>query len=221
MAKITQVRVVRRVPKEEYGFVEAEIIATVTAKEDVEAVIQELSDNIFSAAILSMEVGGSEDVSAGDVVVEDEETPAPKKSRKSKAKKVEDEDEEEEEEGDDEEDDEDDEEEPAPKKGSKKKASKKAKTEEEDDEDDVPSTKPKKKKGAKRSKKTTYDRENDEHKMILTEVIREEYPNFEKKKKLLARIKKASIKMDGRDFLDSDGNILVDFEDDFLDMLEK
>lgn len=174
--------------------------------------------------------------------VNEEEDEAPSKkssSKKNKAAKEEeeDEDETEEEEEDEEEESEDDsdgdedseeeeededeeEEEVKPKKGksakSKSATSSKGKSKQAKGAAGATSASKKKRKG----KVTPYDREKDLHKDMVSILLDGAFPKWEKKEKLVKKAKNASKKMDGADFLDSEGNILDSFREEFLEFMD-
>ncbi len=126
-------------------------------------------------------------------------------SRKSKAQKEE----ADEEAGDDEveiteEDDEAAEEKPKTK--GKKTAAKKVVEEPKEDEEQE-EEKPKTKKKARGA--SAYDRTDDTHKKLFSEKLDQKFPDWRTKKSKMAKL--ASSKLNGTDFLDSDGDVIPEF----------
>lgn len=72
----------------------------------------------------------------------------------------------------------------------------------------------KKKAGKKafKSKPQAYDRENDTHKEIFSGVLKAVAPTWKKDAKLKAKAKSTSVKLEGSDFLDGDGEVLASFK---------
>jgi hypothetical protein len=121
------------------------------------------------------------------------------------------------------------------KNGSKKESSKKVVKEEsseeeiseEVDEEDSDSSDedteeelPKKKKATKKTKAkvTVYERSNTLHQKILGEYLDDNLPGWTKKYAKQSRT--TSNKMEGKDFLDQDGEILESFGSDFIKKLK-
>lgn len=92
--------------------------------------------------------------------------------------------------------------------------------EDESDSEEESSSKKTKSKKKGRSKSTTYDREDDLHKKLVGEMLDDNFPKWDKKKSLKKLAIKASKSMQGEDFLDSDGDILEDFQEKFLEQME-
>lgn len=97
--------------------------------------------------------------------------------------------------------------------GSKKSASKEV-SQEDDKEKDQVIAPPKR----RATKTTPYDRKNDLHKKLVAEYLDEAMPVW--KEKLPNRAQVVSVKMNGKDFLDADGNILQSFKDEYLKLLK-
>lgn len=81
--------------------------------------------------------------------------------------------------------------------------------EEEEEEEEKPKAKALKKKGS------TYSRNSDLHKKLFVEMLNEELGEGWVKKNA-GRAKTASIKMEGKNFLDADGEILPEFTKETL-----
>jgi len=113
-----------------------------------------------------------------------------------------------------EEEEEEEEEEKAPaKKTTKKKVEPEPEEDDEDDADDADDAEeaPKAVKGkAVKKKGSVYDRNSDLHKKLFVELLNSELGDSWVKKNA-GRAKTASIKMEGKNFLDADGEILADF----------
>lgn len=109
---------------------------------------------------------------------------------------------------------EEEEEENAPaKKTTKKKVEPEPEEDDADDEDDEDDEEeaPKAVKGkAVKKKGSVYDRNSDLHKKLFVELLNSELGDSWVKKNA-GRAKTASIKMEGKNFLDADGEILADF----------
>lgn len=80
-----------------------------------------------------------------------------------------------------------------------------------------PEEKPKKKRKApaKKSfkpKPQVYDRENDTHKEIFSGLLKSLSPNWKKDSKLKIQAKNASVKLEGEEFLDHEGEVLEAFK---------
>ena len=226
--KVTNIHIVRRMPREEYGYEEVTINAELGAKDvPVEKLIElrQLAAEGLNALLegeqLAVEVrGNSKDLKKVAKELK-EETAKRKKSSKKKIDLEEDEDfgGDEDEEDDEEiqdfdaeyEDDlegDEDEEEEAPK--PKKKTSSKATGVE------TSAKKATKKKG----KVTPYDREKELHKKIVGEMLDEAKPKWDKNADLVKRSRIASKNFDGEDFLDSEGSVLEDFRKEFLGFMK-
>lgn len=112
------------------------------------------------------------------------------------------------------EEEEEEEEEKAPaKKTTKKKVEPEPEEDDEDDADDADDAEeaPKAVKGkAVKKKGSVYDRNSDLHKKLFVELLNSELGDSWVKKNA-GRAKTASIKMEGKNFLDADGEILADF----------
>jgi type IV secretory pathway VirB10-like protein len=99
------------------------------------------------------------------------------------------------------------------KKAPAKSASKKVSSEEDEedaeaDEEEAPKKKSFKKKGS------SYSRNSDLHKKLFVEAMNETLPGFLKKN--AGRAKTVSIKMEGKDFLDAEGQILPTFKKEMV-----
>lgn len=221
--KVTNIHLVRRIPREEYGYEEVTINAELTAKEDPREKLVELRQ---------LAADGLEAIISQKPQAEEAPKKAAKKSSK-KAKEIDleededfggDEDEELEdiEDFDDEEEDEDldgdeDEEEEKPKtKKSKAAPATKASTKTTGAKTSAPKA-TKKRKG----KVTPFDRELPLHKKLVGEMLDEEKPKWSKKEILVKKARVASKAMDGEDFLDSEGAILESFKSEFLRFFPK
>lgn len=132
-----------------------------------------------------------------------------KTSKKKAAKKVEPAPEEEEEEEFIDDDTEEEPAKPVAKKTTKKKAAKKA------------TGKKTTKKKASRKKKTPYDRNLALHKKLVGEMLAEELPDWKEDSAIKALVKKASVEMEGEDFLDDGGAILESFREEFISLTEE
>lgn len=75
----------------------------------------------------------------------------------------------------------------------------------EEEEEEKPAPKKGKKKGS------PYSRANETHKVLFTETLKEINPKWNKSDAGKAKAKKASMEMDGEDFLDAEGEILPSF----------
>ena len=69
-----------------------------------------------------------------------------------------------------------------------------------------------------KSRATSYSRVDDLHKKIVGDFLNEEVPGWNKKYKENALL--ASKKMNGKDFLDADGEVIESFKKDFLRVLK-
>lgn len=93
-------------------------------------------------------------------------------------------------------------------------------SEDEDDEEKKPAKGKAKKPAAKKpaaktprkKKPQVYDRESDTHKEIFSTVLKGVSPNWKKDAKLKAKAKSASVKLEGADFLDAEGEVLASFK---------
>lgn len=83
----------------------------------------------------------------------------------------------------------------------------------EEEEEEAPAKPAKKFK----SKATAYNRKDDMHKTIVGKMLTKAFPDW--KKKLLKNAQEASKKMEGKDFLDNEGNVLATFEKEFKKMM--
>jgi hypothetical protein len=64
-----------------------------------------------------------------------------------------------------------------------------------------------------RSKTQVYQRGNDTHKELFSGVLKDVAPSWKKTDESKALAKKASIKMEGKDFLDADGEVFPSFKE--------
>jgi hypothetical protein len=85
-----------------------------------------------------------------------------------------------------------------------------------DDEKSVKEVVAKKK---KKSKSSAYDRKNDLHKKLVAEYLDGAYPNWKETKSERAQV--VSVKMNGKDFLNDEGEMLEEFKIEFLSHLKK
>jgi hypothetical protein len=83
-------------------------------------------------------------------------------------------------------------------------------------EEEVEEAKPKKN---LKKKGSTYSRESDLHKKLFVEIINEDMPDGWLKKNA-GRAKTVSMKMNGMDFLDADGDVLESFKKSMIQMLK-
>lgn len=72
-----------------------------------------------------------------------------------------------------------------------------------------------KKKKPRKSKAAAYSRNSAEHKAIFGDVMDDLYPDWNEKLRKTARL--ASVKLEGKDFLDADGEVV----DSFISALKK
>lgn len=180
------IKVTKRITTGDYEYEEVTIEAAIEKGESVEEVIAEIKETIASG--LSAEKKTSQK--------NKHTNDAP--SRKSKAQK---------EEADDESGDDEveiTEEKPKPK--DKKTAAKKV-VEETEEDDEQEEEKPKTKKKAKGA--SAYDRTDDTHKKLFSEKLDQKFPDWRTKKSKMAKL--ASSKLNGTDFLDSDGDVIPEF----------
>jgi len=99
---------------------------------------------------------------------------------------------------------------------------------EEEVVEEVVEEKPKKKGKAKGTKELTpkkgknipYDREDDNLKNRLTQILNTWYPDWKKDEATKAAAKKASVSLVGIDFLDSEGEVLESFMEEFQTIME-
>lgn len=83
---------------------------------------------------------------------------------------------------------------------------------EEVDEVEEEEEKPKAKRGPRtKSKAAKYDRSNETHKKLFAEMLAKMQPKWSKEPRLREAAKKASAKLEGKEFLDKEGELLNDF----------
>lgn len=197
--KVKTITISRRLPTEQYGYVDVQATAELTASEDTAESIQELR----SIVELGLGIGAGAESEAEETEEQEEEKPT-KKTAKKASKKVEEETEEEEESEDEESDEEEESEEET----------------EEEEEEEKPAKKAAKKTtaspGKKRKMGATYDREDAVHKTLIGEMLNANFPNWTKKGDLKAKAKSISVKMDGKEFQDAEGDILESFSKEFI-----
>lgn len=100
---------------------------------------------------------------------------------------------------------------PKKKKASKKKETEVAEPEETEEAEEVAAEEtPKKKK--KKVSPQTYDRTNEKHKAILSGILKSVAPNWKKSDALVKKAKRLSKEMQGKDFLDDNGEIYKSFK---------
>lgn len=88
-----------------------------------------------------------------------------------------------------------------------------------EDADEQEDEKPVKKKKFK-SKAQVYDRENETHKELFTQVLKEVAPDWKKTPESKVKAKDASQKLVGKEFLDSDGEVLETFKADVKKLMK-
>lgn len=82
-------------------------------------------------------------------------------------------------------------------------------TEAEEEEEEV---KPAAKKKNFKKKSVAYTRNNETHKMLFIDLLSSIAPDWKKEEKSKAKAKAASLKLEGVDFLDADGEPLEEFK---------
>lgn len=201
----TKITVTRRIPVEEYGFAEYVMESEVGEGE--------VAADVMGAMKIAAE-------QAHAMEKEEEKAKAQPKKSAAKAKAEPEPEEEEEEEVVDEEAAEEEE-------GENEESS-----EEEVEEEEAP---PKEDKNAKKStgktapsgekKKTfkkkpaAYSRSSEQHKELFSAILKEVSPDWKKSEDKKARAKVVSQKMEGKDFLDSDGDVLPEFKAEVKKMM--
>ena len=214
--KVTEARFTRRYNVGQYEHEEYTVIAQLEEDDSIVDALVELKSDVQKA--YAGEAATTEGASETDDTSEDDKPAKPsKKSRKSRTttpSEDEETDESEEETG-GEETDTDSEEDEA-------EESEDEAEESEEDEDAPPAKKPAAKKtpskdGAKGSKKfkkkpQVYQRANEAHKDLFSGVLKKVAPNWKKSFESKAQAKKASQKLEGKEFLDDNGKVVPSFE---------
>lgn len=228
------IRIARRVPREEYGYEEIELTAALDKKDNIEECIKDLQQSINQALDSVSETSSPDEEEQEETSTKKTKKKAKKASKKGKKngksnsnsddEDGDDESEQDEDANDDDESSDDDE---ASNDESDDDSDSDSDSESSDDDDEEEDRKSKKSKSgsakkssakkskasSKKSKSETYDRENESHKEIFSKLLRSVSPDWKKTDKGMARGKKASIEMEGHDFLDKEGNVLESFED--------
>ena len=116
---------------------------------------------------------------------------------------------------------------PAPAKPKKEKKTPAPVVEKEDEEleeeepevvkQEIEESKPKKEAKAKKKKGTTYSRANDQHKAMLGDLLRVHAPDWKSSEKNKAKARDLSQSLEGKDFLDAEGEILDSFIEIIID----
>lgn len=207
--EIKQLQLVRRIPKEQYGYEEITALIDIESDEDPAEALEE--------ARVKLGISGSEGAEESEEEQEEEEEDPKKGSKKSSKKKEEEEDESEEEEN--EESDEGESEEDA-------EADEADEAEEGSEEEEEEKPKRGAKKDAKAGKKfrqlgSPYDRNNDTHKNILSKFLKSSHPKWAAKDPAARkRGQEVSKEMHGEEFLDGEGHLKESFTKKYLELMK-
>lgn len=207
--RVSEAKFTRRYNVAQYEHEEYSLTATVEDDENAIDILKQLKADVQAAKDGECPAGEPEDDESDTPEPSDDETG----DDDTEADDSESDSDSEEETDDEESEDEDDDEASAPSKKSSKASSKTTKA----------NSKTSSAKGGKKfkTKAQVYQRSNETHKELFSNTLKAVYPDWKKSAATKAKGKSASQKMEGKDFLDDNGNVLPAFKAELKKLVAK